>query len=272
MTSKRSFWPTSRGICLALAFVPLLGSLAAALQPRTASRIQPDDRKARPALVFLQYMTDLGNLDDSRDRDAAGFSFTNRSDFHVRITKITPSCGCLTTRIATQDYPPGTEGEFYIQIDTAGEMPGPKRFDAVVSYETRNPDGQTIAQFEEKVWFKLVVPQKKLIVEPAAVIIYQAASGEPTSRIVKLVDNRDVDLTILSAKSNHPQVFVNVIGRTAQPSPKLYEVEVLVQGTFPEKPVKALVEIETDDEAYRVVRVPMLIQGMPKESQEATQK
>ncbi len=233
--------------------------------------MSPVDESSIPPLVFQQYMNDLGDLDENRSSGAAGFVFENASNWPVHINKITPSCGCLTTRIAHLDYPPGSEGEFFIQIDSAGESSGPKRFDAVVSYETRDNDGKPRHQYEEKVWFKVTIPQKKLIVEPAAVIIYQAANGTPTRRMVQLMDSRDAEYKILSVESSHPQVHVNVIGpRPTNSGPKIQEVELVVQGTFPEKPTKAVINIQTDDSVYRSIRVPMLLQGMKPVEEETT--
>lgn len=263
MSFTTATWPTARGLCLALAFLPLLGSLAAALQPRKSSHMAAVDPEARPALAFQQYMTDLGNLDENRSSGAAAFVFTNRSAHPVHINKITPSCGCLTTRITTVDYAPGAQGEFFIQLDSVGENPGPKQFDAQVVYETRDKVGRKIHEYTEKVWFKVIIPAKKLIVEPAAVIIYQAASGDPTSRVVQLIDYREGDFEIVSTETSHPQVFAKVMGLKAGASLKTQEVEVIVQGTFPDKPVKALVQIRTNDPTYQLIKIPMLIQGMP---------
>ncbi len=258
---KRRFF-SARLAAFVIMLFPLLGSISAHFGNQT-SRALPTDPSAKPALVFAQYHDDLGEIDELRSHDAAGFVFTNRSPYPVEIKHIRPSCGCLTTRLERSRIEPGSNGEFFLQIDTAPEASGQKYYTAEVVYETQNEQGQSIRTFTELVSFSAIIPEKKLVISPPALGFYLSGDGEPVSHLVELVDFRAKEFEILSIETDHPQIQAKLIGRKADAPRPTHQIEVQVHGTFTDKRLKYTILIKTTDETFQELKIPVLVQSMP---------
>ena len=84
------------GVLLIPAVLSLFSSMNSG---RTLAAIPGSDR---PALAFDQYMVNLGEP-QPRSIHEVQFHFDNRSSRPVKVTKIDPSCGCLTPKLVGYD-------------------------------------------------------------------------------------------------------------------------------------------------------------------------
>src|SRR5262249_6932104 len=123
----------------ALPFAASLGFNAVSRAPQT-----PEHAGARPALVFDQYLVDLRTV-RNMPRATAVYRFKNCGQSSARITKLTPSCGCLDPKLEKRIYRPGEIGEFALAVLTTHQEPGPHDYDVKIEYEDPEPRTATVA-------------------------------------------------------------------------------------------------------------------------------
>jgi hypothetical protein len=210
-------------------------------------------RGTRPALSFDQYAVDLGRVPASRTAQAR-FRFTNHGSQPVRVTRVEPSCGCLTPRLDKTEYAPGEIGQFFLQVDTAAQKSGPQEFWVKVHYTDPQPR-------ETKLLFKLDLPEQRVTVSPRALVFYQLGS-QPISQDVYVTDHRHRPLRVLSAKSPVDYVDAKVAETaTDESGGQRTRVVVTVAADVPEGLHEPLLKITTDDPVYKTLFVPLRVSG-----------
>jgi hypothetical protein len=219
----------------------------------------------RPALAFHQYAVHLGEV-PSGPSAGAHFEFVNRSDRTIRITGIKPSCGCVVTKIVDQrrQYRPGEFGMFQASLATANEQPGPHDYTITVQYD----DGQPR---EQSVRLTLTLPAPTVQLEPRELYFYQL-NGNADSRIVEVVDFRENALEIKDAElrlghEKCPESIATATVLQPQPAaegPSRLPIRIDVSGDVPPARLIAHLVITTSDDAFRTLKVPVLIQGPRK--------
>lgn len=236
------------------AAIPFLVSMAAhAVDPVPREPAPPDE--PRPALVFDQYLVDLGRVRPQRYL-VARFGFTNRSDRTVRVTELEPSCGCLNPRLPKRVYEPGESGEFFVRVVTANEDPGPQQYFVTVRYEDPRPREVELA-------FQVTLPERALTIRPKALIMYQM-SDRPVSQDVVILDSRrgasSLRLTGMECTSKWARVERGDVEKDSAGNRKL-TVRVTVPGEVPAGRHQGMVLLRTNDPEYPTLRVPLLVQG-----------
>lgn len=210
----------------------------------------------RPPLAFDQYTVNLHEV-ALQPVISAFFQFTNRGDKPIQITKVEPSCGCITPRLydGKKDYGPGERGRFTVGVKTDREQAGPKEYLTKVEYVA---DGRT---YEETLALRVILPKQKVTVEPPEVYFYQL-TGQPDSRTIHVVDTRGGQLEVVSAEINSPHAQVTVGHlEVDDDGRRRYPIRIDVAGEVPPGRNFARLTIKTNDEDFDTIQVGVLIQG-----------
>lgn len=254
MFSKAAQLPpqTKRGVLLAIALLPCgLSVVFHAIDPVPA-KATPAPRP--PALAFDQYVVNLGAV-EPEGLVRGWFAFTNRGDQPVKITEIKPSCGCLNPRLDKREYLPGETGEFPVHVESANEDPGEKEYFVTVNYEDPQPRSAEL-------WFKLVLPEKQVIVRPPSILFYRpeyVATEDLIHREIVVTDYRDKHLEITDVECNSELIHV-AIGESDFDVDGNRQLRVIVQvGEKIPAEINSVVTITTNDEAFPKLRVPVLV-------------
>lgn len=258
-----------RWMLLSLALVPCTASFVAWCSPAAPAAVATAEPKA--ALAFSQYAV---NLKETRAIATvyAHFNFTNRSDHPVKVTNVKPSCGCVgwTLQEAKRTYNAGERGKLTLNLPTANEEPGHHEYTITIAYN----DGGI--ERTEDVKFNVDLPRKSVRLEPAELYFYQY--GEPLSRTMRVVDDRNKLLDIVDAKIEYYRgrgkdaelVPAELAEATIQPSEITAEgkratpIRIDVSGELAPKERIAHLVIRTNDPEFPVLKVPMLIQPRQK--------
>ena len=204
-------------------------------------------------LVFEQYLVDLGEVPPIPMLEGR-FRFTNRSDRTITITDLKPSCGCLNPRLPKRVYEPGESDEFFVRVETAGEKSGQKEYYVDVMYEDSKSR-------QVQLGFDFVLPERKVVVHPRALIFYQLGR-DATTREIDISDYRDAEMNVLEGTCKSPYVTVVIEPAKAMSAGyRTTKVEVTVSGSIPPGKHQTMLNLKTDDLTYPVLRVPLWIQG-----------
>jgi len=213
---------------------------------------------ARPALAFDQYLVDLGPVAPSEEV-RAHFDFTNRGKAPVTVTALVPSCGCLQPQMKKKSYRAGESGNFVVRVQTANENSGLKEYTVTVKYTDPEPR-------EVDVIFRVVLPDNQVFVRPRALAFYQLGEQKSATGIapqkIEVTDRRDRHLKITRVECSRD------IAQIALDEPEidgdghwLGRLTVTVPNRLPPGRLEAVVRIFTDDPDYKVLRVPLIIEG-----------
>lgn len=256
-------------LLISAALTPFLCAVVAHAIGTEARSPAPGEEPA--PLVFEQYLVNLGEVPPLPMLEGR-FRFTNRGRHVVTITELRPSCGCLNPRLEQRVYQPGESGEFFVRVETAGEKPGPKEYFIDLSYDVEvevSDDGSPSHQVQ--LTFKLELPEKKIVITPRALIFYQLGRGATTQEIV-VSDYRQQPLRIVDWACRSPYVSAAVLEAGANPLATFEtRIAVTVSDGVPPGRHETLLELETDDPRFPLLRVPLWLQGpQPSTPQTAT--
>jgi hypothetical protein len=248
---------TGRGPLLA-AFVPFAAALvfmAIGVRPIPATATP-----SRPALAFDEYVVNMGPYPvEPRPVIGARFQFTNRSDTDITISRLEPSCGCLSPQIEKKTWAAGETGELDLRVSTVGQAPGPHEYTMRLAYGT--PGSGIDDQTELTLGFKVVFPEQKIVVQPRSLLFYQLGE-KPIEQDVVISDHRGDRLEIKSISTGSEFVTAKHVGETIHESGgKRITVRVTVSGSVPAGQTRALVNLHTNDDRFPVLQVPLLIKG-----------
>lgn len=217
-------------------------------------------------LAFDQYFVDLREV-PAQPRVPVYFSFENRGTAPITLTSLKGSCGCLQPRLLNSQQRPlesgaqlQPEGRYvvYVDISTATEEPGPHDYSVTLEYQDSQGNPQ-----QEKLGFALVIPERKVLVEPNQVLLYQFA-GQSESRELTVTDARGQQLQIQSAELARPIPGVEVTLKGAQQTPAGFwqsQIEVALTQPVSSQRQTTFLLLRTSDPDYPLIRVPVLVQG-----------
>lgn len=214
--------------------------------------------KVLPPLAFRQYAVNLHEVAPVATLTAP-FAFWNRGDQSLTITRLEPSCGCLTPRLLgnRSEYGPGGQGLFEVQVETAREPAGPHTYSIRVHYTV---DEQP---HEELVTFRCEIPERNVTVTPPELYFYQLSDTPLASRI-QVEDHRGKQLRIVEATSRSPYLTLEV-GQQEQSGGGHFStpIQVGVKPGLPPGSNHTIIAIKTDDPDFPLIRVPVFLQGKP---------
>lgn len=231
---------------------PCLGALSVSFLPSAQKELL--EKVEKPMLAFQEYLIDKHEIAVARKSVVARFSFVNHGTQPIHIDAIRPSCGCVTTRIAKQDFAAGEKGEFYLQVDTANEDAGYKEYTAEVTYTGNKTE-------TAEVEFRMILPEKKLSVRPRALIFYHFNDKDVSTQKLVLTDYRKANFEITKVESSLD--FVRpVMGSSKKDSNGIPQasVHVTVTENVPKGRHQTNVVIHTTDPDYPKIEVPILIE------------
>ncbi len=252
MEEKKTFgW--KRKLLVLMALVPLGLAVAANWVNATPSPI--DYQQTSPALIFQQYLVNLGHIPSSSKKHVSTrFIFKNGGKHPVTITELKPSCGCLQPRLSKKILQPGERGNFLLRVSTISEAPGKHDYFVTVKYTDPKPR-------EVVVHFKFILPKKQIDIQPQALIFYQL-NGEPATQQFVITDYRDqpMNVTKVSSTSKVVSASLQSTGVDNLGNQRTY-VSVTVAGKVPSGKTRAHVIIETDDPQFDKMVIPLWIEG-----------
>jgi len=212
----------------------------------------------RPALVFDQYLVNLGPVQPQRFVKAY-FRFRNTSQQAVQITELVPSCGCLNPQLEKRDYAPNEVGEFFVRVDTALQKPGLQEFTVRMHYDDTQPR-------EVELTFKVTLPEKQVLVRPKALVFYQSGIVTDPQR-VSVIDYRVQPLSVNEVSTSSKLVVASLLNpRQDQEGNTVIPIDVRINGAIPPGQHRALITIRTDDTDYPQLQVPLMLQSLDKPS------
>lgn len=210
---------------------------------------------SRPGLSFRQHLVDLGAVPPGEEV-RGWFEFINTGASPVKITKITPSCGCLQPRMKKEVYQPGERGDITVRVKTALEAPGAKEYRVRVDFEDGQPRTVDLG-------FKLVLPENQVVVRPSGLLFYQH-NGQASEKEISVIDGRDRPLTIEGATSSSNLAAIEIVSASRDEEGRwITTIRVTVAGDVPPGEHRATITLFSNDSAYPELRVPLGIVGRP---------
>ena len=245
-----------------IAAVPILAAAWAHVVGPIAQPIQ--GAIDRPGLAFEQYLVNRGPV-SPRKYVMAKYRFTNTSDQTIKLGEMRPSCGCMTPKLDKEVFAPGEQGEFTLTVDTTGAAAGEKEYFLDIPYRDSRPRST-------RVTFKVILPERQVVVRPRALIVYQY-NTTPTERTITVSDYREDKLNVLQARSSSSWAHVELLGAETDSDGNPHTlVSVVVSGDVPPGQHQANITLTTDDPGYAELQIPMVIQGPPEQVQHASQE
>jgi hypothetical protein len=240
-----------RLLLIAVASLPFLASLGFCAIERKASPLC--DSIERPALVFDQYLVNLGEIHNTAKVEAH-FRFKNCGSFPLRITNVTPSCMCLAPQIEKRAYAPGEISDFTLKVLTTHQTPGPHEYLVALQYEDPKPREVTVT-------FKLII-RREVTLSPRQLIVYQNGISETEQKVV-LTDMRPKPFIVTSATCRSPLVRVELKKPVDDPEGgRETTVVIHVAAQVPVGGEDCSVYLTTDDPHYPKIPVPLRIRDV----------
>lgn len=179
------------------------------------------------------------------------FHYRNVGTTPITIGDIDRSCGCLQPELNRRTLEPGESGIMKVSVPMAEQGAGFQEYRLSVRYD----DSQ---EKEETLLIKAVLPEPEILVTPRTMIVSQRTST-PLVHNFTLKDGRTHPLTVTSVSSSVPWVSANALQDSKDRS--VTSVEVQIAGDLPPGTHRVLVTANTDDNAFPVVIMPLLISG-----------
>ncbi len=244
---------------LFVAISPFFAAIVASVAPVNLQATAQPDRE--PELAFDQYGVSLGEI-GALPAVEAHFTFVNRGQVPVTLTEIEPGCGCLRWGLYQdkRTYQPGERGQLTVRMLTANESAGPHHYEIAVQSR-----GEEIR--EDRLSFRVILPERKLTIEPREVYFYQL-SGDPDSRTIYLTDHRsrDSDVQVLAAQCSSDQVTVKVHPpERDEQGLRRIPIELSVPGSVRSGRDTGVLRVETSDPEFPAVFVSLMVQGPERE-------
>ncbi len=238
--------------------IPVVWSALAAARPAVPGPVPPGP--GTDSLAFDQYLVNLRDVGLQPVLEAT-YRFVNMGDEPLTITKLDPSCGCLSPKLAggKKTYLPGEVGYFGIGVAAANEAPGPHAYTVKVHYTNPEPHEATVR-------FKLGLPERKVTVEPPELAFFQY-SETPSEATVSITDYRGGKIGVTRATSTADFIEVEIQepvigehGNTRVP------IVLHVPGVVPPGRTISTLAIETTDPEFKTIRIPVLVDGPSRPS------
>ena len=78
--------------------------------------------KSEATVVFDSYNHDFGTLKESDGKASAVFTFTNKGDSALVISKVETSCGCTASEWTREPVAPGKQGHITVTYDPTNRI------------------------------------------------------------------------------------------------------------------------------------------------------
>lgn len=182
------------------------------------------------------------------------FTFRNIGATTITIADVEAGCGCVKPRLSTAVLESGTSADLNFEVNTLSQPVGPNSWKVTVHYVDQSDASRTVRKLELVQKAKIV---REIQVEPVA--LHLSIDREASHRIV-ITDRRPKPLTISEARcsSKHVTTQLTAVGVNAK-GERIQQVHVTIADSCPVGLHQEVVQLLTDDPAYREIRVPLTI-------------
>lgn len=220
----------------------------------------------RPSLVFDTYMRHEGpDPIPTQPLLTPYFTFVNKGREPVVIDEVKAGCSCISPEITGKEIAPGQQGRIMLPIKTRNEPSGLREYITTVKYRDPKPREVTLT-------YKVVLPEKQVEVEPRVVMLMGKISSSDHS-VITINDYRTESyadpVKIESVVSSSPLFKAELQGQTSSDGVNRTTIDVRFTDGIPMGQHRGLVTITTDDAAYPVIQVPVILGDRRRPEDEA---
>jgi hypothetical protein len=185
---------------------------------------------------------------------AHSFVLKNTGTSAVTIADVETGCGCLRPRVSSTTVAPGASTEVRVEVNTISQPAGANAWKAKVRYLDSSEGNKTGYELELIQKARIV---REISVDPVA--LYLSIDRE-TSHTITISDRRAKPLTISEARCGHKHVKtqLSAVGVNAR-GERIQQVHITVVDDCPAGFHSEVVQLVTDDPAYRELRIPLTI-------------
>jgi Protein of unknown function (DUF1573) len=182
------------------------------------------------------------------------FPLKNTGTSPVTIADVETACGCLRPRISSTTIAPGESTDVRVEINTIAQPAAANSWKVAVCYWS-GPEGNKTAHELDLVQKARIV--REFDIEPVALVL---SIERETSHKLTLSDRRAKPLTITEARCGHKHVKTQIgaVGVNAR-GERIQQVQVTVLEACPGGFYSEVLQLLTDDPAYRELRIPLTI-------------
>jgi hypothetical protein len=189
------------------------------------------------------------------------FDFVNQGPETVEITEVRAGCGCLTPRLSRRVLKAGEEGSFLLEVNTLVLSAGSHTWKVNVKYQC----GERISEISLELKASVVA---EVTVQPAALTLFTEGGAVQQLR---LTDLRSQPLAVTALHTSTPplkatlaEASQDVLGHWIR------TINLEVAADYPEGKHEEVLDIYTNDPAYRDLKVPVTIIKCGKKRLSAT--
>lgn len=226
------------------------------------------EQNSREALAFREYLVNLGRVPEGRPVPAK-FLFANTGSEPLKILVASPSCGCLVPRLEKRLYEPGEQGLLVVQADTAGtsvadQAPGTGNADQIKEHyvDIRYDAGR--GERTARINVKYVLPARRVIVEPRAIIIYQFSENS-TEREIVVTDRRTPPIDVTKVECLSDAIGTTSEIATSEDDPTRARIAISIPAV--KERLRTALIVHTNDPEQPRIPIPIDIQLPTPKSQ-----
>lgn len=204
-----------------------------------------------PPLAIESPSVDLGELTANKPL-AHTFHLKNTGPASITITDVAGVCGCFRHQLDTRVIEPGQSTDLSVGINLLTQPEGPNTWKMAVRYRTQSDPpaaGEQLIQIAAKV-------RKDVFVEPVALMM--SAEKEITGTLT-VVDRRGKPLTVTGARLGLKDVKAEVKPVADAAGRRTQKIDLTVADACPPGQYADEVCIDTDDPAYKELRIPLRV-------------
>jgi len=175
------------------------------------------------------------NIDPVKNSATISFPFKAASD--VKVTKITPSCGCLTSPDQKKEWKKGEQGSFTFTLDTS-DISGEKV--KSIELEFQNHDSQKLS-------IKAFIPVA-ILASRQSHIWYKEDALDSKKFIITIKEEYDFTLESVAISNDAFQVVLEKLTEEGV-TPKIYSIDVTPPHTH--KKEVCVINLQTSSEIDR---------------------
>ena len=260
MEIRSTLWRVAAAIAVGAPFsLSVLGNAMG----EPVSRVEQNPREA---LAFREYLVNLGRVPEGRPIPAK-FLFVNAGSTPLRILGASPSCGCLVPQLEKRLYAPGEQGLLVVQADTAGSSYAEQKIGAGNSdqpkehfVDIRYDAGR--GEQTARITLKYVLPARRVVVEPRAIIVYQF-SDNSTEREIVVTDRRTPPIDVTKVECLHDGLGITSEIATTSADPTRGRIALSIPAV--KERLRTVLVIHTTDPEQPRISIPIDVQ-LPKAS------
>ncbi|NCA83115.1 MAG: DUF1573 domain-containing protein [Opitutae bacterium] len=187
---------------------------------------------AAPQLVLSPVTNDFGEV-PSGESVHATFTLRNEGDELLHIASVRTSCGCTTSTLEKQDLAPGEETPLIATLSLKGRSGPQIKHLTIGSNDPDHPDVQAVVQG---------TAIRHITISPWIIYLFSAPQGQPITRTVEILSEKQTPFQITSIEASHPDLAVGI----TPISTSAYRLSLSLPPTWPAGRIDESLRIHTD--------------------------